>query len=76
LAAHAALQLGYLADRGHRHIALALPDADAPLALCVCVSPARRPTVSVWRRCLSSWCRIPAPWGRRRSRRGSRSILR
>lgn len=32
LAAHAELQLHYLADRGHRHIALALPDNDPPLS--------------------------------------------
>jgi DNA-binding LacI/PurR family transcriptional regulator len=31
LAAHAAIQLGYLADRGHRHVALAIPDNDPPL---------------------------------------------
>lgn len=31
LAAHAALQIGHLADRGHRHLALALPEPDAPL---------------------------------------------
>jgi DNA-binding LacI/PurR family transcriptional regulator len=31
LAAHVAAQLGYLAERGHRHIALALPDRDTPL---------------------------------------------
>jgi DNA-binding LacI/PurR family transcriptional regulator len=31
LAAHAALQIGYLAERGHTRIALALPHADAPL---------------------------------------------
>ncbi|MFE2427922.1 LacI family DNA-binding transcriptional regulator [Streptomyces sp. NPDC059373] len=32
LAAHAALQLGYLAGRGHTHLAVALPDRDSPLA--------------------------------------------
>lgn len=31
LAAHAALQIRYLAQAGHRHIALALPDTDSPL---------------------------------------------
>jgi DNA-binding LacI/PurR family transcriptional regulator len=31
LAAHVAAQLGYLAERGHRHIALALPDRNTPL---------------------------------------------
>lgn len=31
LAAHVAVQLGYLADRGHRHIGIALPDRDTPL---------------------------------------------
>jgi len=31
LAAHVAAQLGYLADRGHSGIALALPDRDTPL---------------------------------------------
>ena len=31
LAAHAALQIQYLADGGHRRIALALPDTDSPL---------------------------------------------
>jgi DNA-binding LacI/PurR family transcriptional regulator len=31
LAAHVAAQLGYLADRGHTRIALALPDRDTPL---------------------------------------------
>ncbi|MFE6887734.1 LacI family DNA-binding transcriptional regulator [Streptomyces sp. NPDC057694] len=32
LAAHAALQIRHLVDRGHSRIALALPDADTPLA--------------------------------------------
>jgi DNA-binding LacI/PurR family transcriptional regulator len=31
LAAHAGLQIGYLAERGHTRIALALPGAEAPL---------------------------------------------
>jgi len=31
LAAHVAAQIGYLADRGHTHIALALPDRETPL---------------------------------------------
>ena len=31
LAAHAALQIGHLAERGHAAIVLAVPDADAPL---------------------------------------------
>jgi DNA-binding LacI/PurR family transcriptional regulator len=31
LAAHVAAQIGYLADRGHARIALALPDRDTPL---------------------------------------------
>jgi DNA-binding LacI/PurR family transcriptional regulator len=32
LAAHVALQVGYLADRGHRHVAVALPDRETPMA--------------------------------------------
>jgi DNA-binding LacI/PurR family transcriptional regulator len=32
LAAHVAAQLGHLAGRGHRHVAVALPGAGAPLA--------------------------------------------
>jgi DNA-binding LacI/PurR family transcriptional regulator len=32
LAAHVALQIGYLADRGHSRIAVALPDRDTPMA--------------------------------------------
>ena len=31
LAGNTAVQLGYLATRGHRHVALALPDGDPPL---------------------------------------------
>jgi DNA-binding LacI/PurR family transcriptional regulator len=31
-AGHAALQIRYLADRGHTHIAMALPDDDSPLS--------------------------------------------
>lgn len=33
LAAHAALQLRHLAERGHTHVAIALPDPEPPLAV-------------------------------------------